>query len=136
MADLGKNQGRLSIVVHAGAFDRVHYALMMAAAAAAVDRPVTLFFTMGATQALRRPDGWVNLSGAEWDDHLKERNIADFETLLLSCAAMDVGFMVCEAGLKAEDMSAEDLRDDIAIEVSGLVTFFGQTEAEGQTLFV
>ena len=64
-----REQGRLSIVVHSGAFDRVHYALMMAAAAAAVDRPVTLFFTMGATQALRRPDGWVNLSGAEWDDH-------------------------------------------------------------------
>ncbi len=136
MAETPANQGRLSIVVHAGAFDRVHYALMMAAAAAAVDRPVTLFFTMGATQALRRPDGWVNLAGAEWDDHLKERNIADFETLLQSCAAMDVGFMVCEAGLKAEDMTADDLRDDITIEVSGLVTFFGQTEAEGQTLFV
>ena len=44
--------------------------------------------------------------------------------------------MVCEAGLKAEDMTAGDLRDDIAIEVSGLVTFFGQTETEGQTLFV
>ena len=136
MADPVAEQGRLSIVVYSGEFGRVHYALMMAAAAAAVDRPVTLFFTMGATQALRRPDGWVNLSGAEWDEHLKERNIADFETLLESCAAMDVTFMVCEAGLKAEDMSDDDLRDDVAIEVSGLVTFFGQTETNGQTLFV
>ena len=130
------DQGRLSIVVYAGDFGRVHYALMMAAAAAAVDRPVTLFFTMGAVQALRRPDGWVNLSGAEWDDHLKDRQIADFETLLQSCAAMDVVFMVCEAGLKAEDLAVSDLRDDLEIEVTGLVTFFNQTEADGQTLFV
>lgn len=130
------DQGRLSIIVYAGDFGRVHYALMMAAAAAAVDRPVTLFFTMGAVQALRRPDGWVNLSGAEWDDHLKDRQIADFETLLQSCAAMDVVFMVCEAGLKAEDLAISDLRDDLEIEVTGLVTFFNQTDADGQTLFV
>lgn len=128
--------GRLSIIVFSGDFGRVHYALMMAAAAAAIDRPVTLFFTMGAVQALRRPDGWVNLSGAEADEHLKERRIADFETLLQSAAEMDVTFMVCEAGLKAEDMSAGDLRDDLDIDVTGLVTFFNQTEAAGQTLFV
>ena len=136
MADGRANQGRLSIVVYSGDFGRVHYALMMAAAAAAIDRPVTLFFTMGAVQALRRPDGWVNLSGAGRDDDLKDRRIADFETLLQSCAAMDVTFMVCEAGLKAEDMSADDLRDDLAVEVTGLVTFLNQTESEGQTLFV
>ena len=130
------DQGRLSIVVYSGDFGRVHYALMMAAAAAAVDRPVTLFFTMGAVQALRRPDGWVNLSGAEWDEHLKERKVADFETLLESAAQMDVTFMVCEAGLRAEDMKASDLRDDLDIEVTGLVTFFNQTDANGPTLFV
>jgi peroxiredoxin family protein len=130
------DRGRLSIVVYPGDFGRVHYALMMAAAAAAIDRPVTLFFTMGAVQALRRPDGWVNLSGAEGDEHLKERQIADFETLLRSAAEMDVRFMICEAGLKAEDMSAGDLRDDLDIDVTGLVTFFNQTEASGQTLFV
>jgi peroxiredoxin family protein len=130
------DQARLSIIVYSGDFGRVHYALMMAAAAAAIDRPVTLFFTMGAVQALRRPDGWVNLSGAEWDEHLKDRQIADFETLLQSAADMGVTFMVCEAGLKAEEMSVGDLRDDLDIDVTGLVTFFNQTEAKGQTLFV
>ena len=46
------------------------------------------------------------------------------ETLLEVCAAMDVTFMVCEAGLKALDMSAEGLRDDLDVEVTGLVTFY------------
>jgi len=130
------DQGRLSIIVYSGDFGHVHYALMMAAAAAAIDRPVTLFFTMGAVQALRRPDGWVNLSGAQFDEHLKDRNVADFETLLQSAADMEVTFMVCEAGLKAEDMDAGDLRDDLDIDVTGLVTFFNQTDPNGQTLFV
>jgi len=130
------DQGRLSIIVYSGDFGHVHYALMMAAAAAAIDRPVTLFFTMGAVQALRRPDGWVNLSGAQFDEHLKDRNVADFETLLQSAADMEVTFMVCEAGLKTEDMDAGDLRDDLDIDVTGLVTFFNQTDPNGQTLFV
>jgi peroxiredoxin family protein len=130
------DQGRLSIIVFSGDYGRVHYALMMAAAAAAIDRPVTLFFTMGAVQALRKPDGWVNLSGAERDEVLKERQIADFETLLQSAAAMEVTFMICEAGLKADDMSPGDLRDDLDIDVTGLVTFLNQTDPNGQTLFV
>ena len=43
---------KLSIVVYSGKFDEVHYALVMASAAAAVGRPVTLFFTMDACIAL------------------------------------------------------------------------------------
>ena len=39
---------RLAIIVFSGDYDRVHYALAMASAAAAVSRPATLFFTMGA----------------------------------------------------------------------------------------
>ena len=46
---------KLSIVVYAGFYDKVHYALVMAAAAAAIGRPVTLFFTMGACHALKSP---------------------------------------------------------------------------------
>ncbi len=47
---------KLSIVVHGGYFDKIHYALVMAAAAAAIGRPVTLFFTMGACHALKTAD--------------------------------------------------------------------------------
>ena len=64
---------KLSIVVFSGDFERVHYALATAAAAAAVDRPTTLFFTMEAIHALarRRGDGtpgWTALEGAATRD--------------------------------------------------------------------
>ena len=47
---------KLSLIVFSGDYDRVHYALITASAAAATDRQVTLFFTMGATRALLDTD--------------------------------------------------------------------------------
>ena len=42
---------RLSVVLLSGDFARVHYGLCMASAAAALERPVTLFITLGALRA-------------------------------------------------------------------------------------
>ena len=47
---------KLSLVVFSADCDKIHYALMLAGAALAVNTPVTLFFTMGACQALRKVD--------------------------------------------------------------------------------
>lgn len=121
----------LGLVVLSGEYARVHYALMMASAAAAIDRPVTLFFTMDAAVTVQSGEGWRALAGSGRDDDLKARNVADLETLLEACVAMEVTFMVCEAGLKALDMPAEDLREDLGVEVTGLVTFY-QAVGEGQ----
>ena len=44
---LNERPEKLSIVVFSGDFDKIHYALVMASAAAAIDIPATLFFTMG-----------------------------------------------------------------------------------------
>lgn len=107
-----------------GDYVRVHYALMMASAAAAVDRPVALFVTMDAIPLLERDRGWRRLAGAERDDDLKARDVADLETLLSACAALGVAFIACEAGLKAAGTPAEALRDDLDIEIAGLVTFY------------
>jgi len=123
----------LGLVVLSGDFARVHYALMMASSAAAIDRPVTLFFTMDAVAALGAGEGWRALDGAERDDELKRRNVADMETLLEACAALGVAVMVCEAGLKAADLEPAALRDDLGLQVTGLVTFY-QAVGAGQVV--
>jgi len=133
---------KLSVIVFSGDFDRVHYALAMAAAAAAVDTPATLFFTMGALRALRRADaggtpGWAALPGAAARDaELVARGVAGFETLYAACAALGVRFMVCEMGLAAEGLRRADLRDDAPIEEGGLVTFLADASASGAVVFV
>ena len=76
---------RLSLVVFSGDYDRVHYALAMAAAAAATARPVTMLFTMGAIHALRAAQangvpGWAMLKPASSgnDAAVRCRSLARF----------------------------------------------------------
>jgi peroxiredoxin family protein len=138
----------LGIVVFSGAFDRVHYALVMASAAAAIGRPTMLFFTMEACRALLAPEAdgtpaWRRLpagdragSAGTMDDDFKQRGIGDFEQLLSACQEMGVRFLVCEMGLRASGLSRADLRADIAIEEGGVVTFLNEVPAGGNVLFV
>lgn len=139
---------RLSIVVQSGAFDRVHYALVLAAAAAAVGTPVTLFFTMGGARALAGAGadghpGWHGLGRDEAgrepaaaDAHLTARRIGGFEELLEGCVALGVRFLVCESGLLAIDLSPADLRPDVPVEVTGAVSFLAGITADGATFHV
>ncbi len=135
---------KLSIVVFSGQFDRVHYALVMAAAAAASNRPVTLFFTMGAARALENDQGWRRLpvenpalgDAGAMDDSFKSRNVADFETLLSACVDLGVVVMVCEMGLRALDMDAARLRADVPIDQGGVVTFLADASRDGAMLFI
>ncbi len=116
----------LSLIVESGGFQRVHYALAIAAAAAAIGRPATLFFTMGALRALEAERGWRALPGAEADARLAAAGCADFETLLASCAELGVAFMACEMGLKAIGLPRARLRGDLAIADGGLATLLLQ----------
>lgn len=139
---------KLSIVVFSGQYDKVHYALVLASAAVATDTPVTLFFTMEAARCLLRADaagapawGLQNTStcletGADMDARFQDSNIADFETLLSACIDMGTRFMVCEMGLKAMDIARDELRDDVPIEIGGVVTFLNDAHKDGSVLFI
>jgi len=49
------SEGGLSVIVRAGDYESVHYALALAAAALAVNKPAVLFFTMAGIHALAGP---------------------------------------------------------------------------------
>ena len=139
---------KLSIIVFSGEFDKVHYALVMAASAAATGTPVTLFFTMGALRALLAPGavgapGWRSMpsggtesSGGTRDDDFQAKGVGGFEELLSANAEMGVRFMVCAAGLRALGLERGELRSDIAIEEGGMVTFLNDASRHGATVFV
>lgn len=134
-ADGYRRPDRLSLVVFSGDFARVHYALVLASAAAAVGTPATLFFTMDACRLLT--PGWRDHAGAGGiDDGYRARGVAGFEELLLACAEMDVRFIACEMGLRAIGIAPADLRDDVSIGIAGVVTFLGDASADGMSLFV
>lgn len=141
---------KLSIVLYAGDYGRVHYALAMASAAAAMAKPATLFFTMAAIRALTKHEGWRELpagdpldstaahdaSGGDRDSTMIARGLAGFEELLEACVAFKVKFLVCEMGLRALGLSRNDLRDDVAYDEGGIVSFLADASATGSTLFI
>jgi peroxiredoxin family protein len=138
---------KLSIIVYSGDYGRVHYALAMASAAAAINRPVTLFLTMGAIRALTKPvkGGWGALpvtddtghgTGAAQDAAMAEKGLATFEELLAACIAFKVTIMVCEMGLRAVDLTLADLRSDVPYQEGGIVSFLADASATGAALFI
>lgn len=135
----------LAIIIHSGGFDRVHYALALAAAAAATGRPTTMLFAGRSLTALLAGEDtprWHALdpsedgtAPAERDARLSARGVGGIEELLAAAIAVGVRFLVCEMALHSRDETDRALRADIPAHVAGLVTLLA---ASGTTtpLFV
>ena len=140
---------RLSLIVFSGDFDRVHYALAMASAAAATDRPVTLFFSgrslhLFLAHTSDGKPGWAALnyteigkSPSERNEELKNSGIGTIEELALACVDLNVSFYRCDMGAKATNLDTSMFRKDIPIQSGGLVSFLSEAEKEGsQIVFI
>lgn len=149
MTETAPRPDKLSVIVFSGEYEKVHYALVTAAAAAAINIPVTLFFTMDAIRALGADDnqgqpGWYHLpvgrvgypNARSVDETMRGRGVVGFAELLDACVSLDIKMMVCEMGLRAIDMAPDTLRADLAIENGGLVTFLNDARAAGSMLFI
>lgn len=128
-----------SAVVFSGDFERVHYALAMAAAAAALGKSATLLVTGQAVRALAADiddaAGWRALHSADGraagqvDAAYRARGVAGFEELLAACAELGVRLMACEMGLRTAGLDRAALRTDVTIEEAGLATFLADAPA-------
>ena len=118
--------GGLSIIVRSDKYEDAHYALAMASAAVAVNKPAVLFFTMGGLRALTGPppelEDWAR------DALNRERGVGDFETLLQACIELGVRFIVCEMGLRSLAIDRAALRKDVPFTVAGIVTLLEETK--------
>src|SRR5436190_24136137 len=78
-------EGGVSVIVRSGDYESAHYALALASAALAVNKPAVLFFTMNGIRALTKPPGLT-----DWgrDAIYRERGVGDFETLLQACVEL------------------------------------------------
>ncbi len=120
------SDGGISVILRAGDYESAHYALALAAAALAVNKPAVLFFTMSGIRALQSPppplDDW------DRDGRNRARGVGDFETLLQACVELGARFIVCEMGLRSLDIDRASLRADVPITVAGIVTLLEETK--------
>ena len=119
-------EGGLSLIVRAGDYESVHYALALASAALAVNKPAVLFFTMSGLRALMGPPATLDDWGR--DALMRERGVGDFETLLQACVELGGRFIVCEMGLRALGIDRAELRADVPFTVAGIVTLLEETK--------
>ncbi len=107
------------VLLLSGAHDRAHYAFVLATAAAAIGRDVTLFATNAGCRALLAD--WRGLDGSARDAIIVGRGVAGLDTLLEAADEMGIALIACEAGLRAEAIDPAQLRP--GVRVAGVVTF-------------
>lgn len=137
---------KLAILVFDDAVDRVHYALIVAAAAAAINQQVTLFFAGQAVFALvdsvdDGTPGWHRLAcsaagqtAGQFDTTVQLRGAAGMETLIGSCRDLGVRFIVCEVASRLASLEPQELRGDLSIEIAGATTLLAGAERDGRIL--
>ena len=117
---------KLGILLESGGHARGHYALVVAAGAAALGRQVTIFATNQGCLLLACPSPLLD---DPREAAITARGVAGIATLLDACAELGVRHMACEAGLKAEGLTAVTLAP--GVEVAGIATFLDAV-GEGQ----
>ena len=118
----------LGILLLDAGHERAHYALVMASGAAALGREVVLFATNGGCRLLLAD--CPHLQDPR-EAHLAARGVAGIGTLLAAITALGVRRMVCEAGLKAEDLGTAPLA--AGVERAGVASFLAAV-GSGQIL--
>ncbi|MBP0494123.1 DsrE family protein [Pararoseomonas indoligenes] len=118
----------LGILLHGAGHEPAHYALVLATAAAAVGRPVTLFATNAGLALFRRD---APLLADPREALLEARAVAGIGTLAEAAEDLGIRRIACEAGMRAEGIAAPDLAE--GVEVAGVVTFL-QAVGAGQLL--
>jgi len=117
---------RLGILLESGGHARGHYALVVAAGAAALGREVTIFATNQGCLLLADPSP---LLADPREAAVMARGVAGIATLLEACLELGVRRIACEAGLKAEGLVGLPLAP--GVEVAGIATFL-EAVGEGQ----
>ncbi|HZQ01544.1 MAG TPA: DsrE family protein [Reyranella sp.] len=116
----------LSIIVRSGKYEDAHYALALASAALATNKPAVLFFTMGGIRGLMGPPPTLDDWGR--DAVNRARGVGDFETLLQACVELGAKFIVCEMGLRSLAIDRTELRRDVPFTIAGIVTLLEETK--------
>ena len=120
----------LGILLISGASERAHYAFVLAAGAAALGRPVTLFATNAGCRALCAD--WSGLEEAGRDAGLRLRGVAGIGELRDAARELGVRLIACETGLRIAAIDRKDLLE--GVEVGGVAAFLADSRGQIMTL--
>ena len=111
--------GRLGVLLLSGTHERAHYAFVVATAAAALGRDVTLLATNAGCHALLTD--WHGLADAHRETRIVARGVAGLASLREAAVELGITLIACEAGLRAEAIDPAALLPEVT--VAGVATF-------------
>ena len=152
-----------TIIVFSGNLDKVLASFIIANGAAAMGRPVTMFFTFWGLTALRRPEkvhvkkslvekmfgamlprgtrkltlSRMNMAGmgtAMMKMIMKQKNVDSLDTLIQKALAAGVKLVACTMSMDVMGIHAEELID--GVELGGVGAYLGDAEESNVNLFV
>lgn len=113
----------LGILLISGAYDRAHYAFMLAAAAAAIGRPTVLFATNAGCHALAQD--WSALEGATADAANQSKGVAGLAEIREAAIELGARLLACDSGLLLSGLPPTALL--ATVEIAGIPTFLSAT---------
>ena len=152
-----------TFVVFSGDLDKAIASFIMANGAAAMGRPVTMFFTFWGVSLLRRPEkvrvkksfigkmfsimlprgskklglSRMNFGGIGAKmirAVMKQNGVSSLEELIENARQKGVKFVACQMSMELMGISAEELID--GVELGGVATMLGSTEKSDLTYFI
>lgn len=108
----------LAIIIGSAAHDRLHAALSLAAAAAALGRDVAVYFHADAATVADPATKWAE------DTRFTAVGAPTIGELVESTLELGAAFTVCQTGLALADLTAMEI--DPRFEPGGLVDFLGR----------
>lgn len=157
-----KVQGK-TMVVFSGDLDKVLASFIIANGAAAMGRPVTMFFTFWGLNALRRPEkqsvrkpfiekmfgammpqgvkkltlSRMNMAGmgtAMMKKVMADKNVDSLEALMMQAMANGVKLVACTMSMDVMGITKEELID--GVELAGVASYLGDAEESNVNLFI
>lgn len=155
-------QGK-TIIVFSGDLDKVLASFIIANGAAAMGRPVTMFFTFWGLNALRKSDGpsvkkpfmekmfgammpkgsrklklsKMNMAGmgtAMMKKVMKDKNVDSLESLMQHARKSGIRLVACTMSMDIMGITKEELLD--GVEFAGVASYLGDAEESNVNLFV
>ncbi|QDU64910.1 Coenzyme A disulfide reductase [Planctomycetes bacterium Pan216] len=152
-----------TLVVFSGDLDKVLASFVIANGAAAMGKPVTMFFTFWGLNALRRKEappvskglldrmfGWMMPRGAErlklsqmnmggmgtamMKYVMKNKNVADLPTMIATARQQGVRMVACTMSMDVMGLKKEELID--GVELGGVAAYLGEAQKSSVNLFV
>ena len=153
----------LSMIVFSGDLDKVLAAFIIANGAAAMDTPVTMFFTFWGLNVLRKSEpvrvkkglvesmfGWMMPRGAEkltlskmnmagmgtrmMKEVMQKKNVYSLPKLMETAKAQGVRLVACTMSMNVMGIAAEELID--GVEFGGVASFLDSAGRSKTSLFI